>query len=300
MPHPGPRRARELWLLLEPIHAVTYFSPEPLAALKHAGYRGFWMGYFAGRAAPLGPVSAELVHALFYNFAFEHVSRALPDAWAFAPPGAALEAREAGSVAALTRHLGDLAQAPAVARAAEIASAAASSAPMEGRPLFAANRTIPEPEKPLARLWHAATLLREHRGDAHVAALVAAGISGRESHVLHALHSGTSEEVYVTARNLGAEEWRSILDRLQERGLVAGSGGLTESGAATKQTIEDRTDALAWTAFDHLGEARVDELLGALRPITAAVVAAGEIPTHSPMGLDLTDSAAARAPAPSG
>ncbi|MFQ6231024.1 helix-turn-helix domain-containing protein, partial [Nocardia sp. NPDC002869] len=63
-----PAFARQAWRLLEPLHAVTYFSPEPLQALKAAGYRGFWMGYFAGRAAPLGAAGPEVVHALFYNF----------------------------------------------------------------------------------------------------------------------------------------------------------------------------------------------------------------------------------------
>src|SRR5688500_14287432 len=116
MAHPRAETARDLWRLLEPIHAVTYFSPEPLAALREVGYRGFWMGYFAGRAAPLGAASAELVHTVFYNFTFDHVARALPDAWAFAPPEAALDARSTGSVAALRRHLGDLAGSPATAR----------------------------------------------------------------------------------------------------------------------------------------------------------------------------------------
>src|SRR5688572_13107063 len=128
MTHRGAPTARYLWRLLEPIHAVTYFCPEPLAALKEAGYRGFWMGYFAGRAAPLGAASAEVVHALFYNFAFDHVARALPDAWTFAPPEAALEARERGSVAALRRHLGGASTSPEVARAALLAGKAAASA----------------------------------------------------------------------------------------------------------------------------------------------------------------------------
>ena len=69
---------REAWRLLEPIHAVVYFSPEPLGALRAAGYRGYWMGYFAGRAAPLGAVGPDVVHALFYNFSRERVAKALP------------------------------------------------------------------------------------------------------------------------------------------------------------------------------------------------------------------------------
>lgn len=290
MTNTGAAVARELWRLLEPIHAVTYFAPEPLAELKRAGYRGFWMGYFAGRAAPLGRPPAQLVHALFYNFAFEHVARALPDAWDFAPPDAALTARLDGSVAALRRQLGDLAEAPEVRRAAELAGRAAAGAPLPGRPLFAANRALPLPGDPLASLWHAATLLREHRGDGHVAALTAAGIGGRESHVFHALATGTSARAYAAARHLDDQEWTAIISSLSERGLVDGAGALSEAGRRTKKAIEEVTDELAWMAYQGLTIGELQELLQALRPIAAAVVASGDIPVKSPMGLDLAES----------
>ena len=116
------RRVPGLWRRLEPVHAVTYFAPEPIGALADAGYRGFWMGYFAGRASPLGAVGPEVVTALFYNFAPSRVARALPAAWDFAPPEAALAARRDGSVAALRRALGDAAAGPDVATAAELAA----------------------------------------------------------------------------------------------------------------------------------------------------------------------------------
>lgn len=281
--------ARELWKLLEPIHAVTYFSPEPLSALKQAGYRGFWMGYFAGRAAPLGAASAQLVQALFHNFAPDHVARALPDAWSFAPPEAALDARLQGSAATLRRVLGERAEAPGVARAAELSMRAAVDAPMEGRALYAANRALPVPEDPLERLWHAATLLREHRGDGHVAALTVAGIGGREAHVLHALATGTPTEVYAAARNLGPEEWNAILEDFRARGLVDDDGTLSRAGRALKTSVEQQTDDLAAPALESLTDAELAELMAALRPVAAAIVAAGEIPAKSPMGLDLAE-----------
>lgn len=283
-------RARELWRLLEPIHAVTYFSPEPLARLEAAGYRGFWMGYFAGRAAPLGAVPADLVHALFYNFTFDHVVRAIPDAWQFAPPAAAIRAREEGSVAALRRHLGAAVNSPGIERAAELAARSARQAPLAGRPLFAANHALPEPDEPLALLWHAATLLREHRGDGHVAVLTAAGIGGREAHVLHALATGTPAPVYANARHFDEQEWTAVLAGLTERGLALPDGTLAEAGREAKHAIEERTDELAADGFLGLDDGEGDELVDALRPITAAVVRAGEIPRQSPMGLDLDES----------
>ncbi len=284
--------ARRLWSLLEPIHAVTYFSPEPLAALKEAGYRGFWMGYFAGRAAPLGRASAELVHAVCYNFAFEHVARAIPSAWDFAAPDRALSARLSGSVAALQRLLAGVVGSM-IATAADLAARAAATAPLEGRPLFAANRSLPEPERPLERLWHAATLLREHRGDGHVAALVAAGIGGRQAHVLHALATGTPVEVYARARTFEPAEWTSIVAELRERGLVDGDGTLTAAGRQAKDEVEELTDELAESACRALSPTEVDDLIRALLPITTAVVSGLEIPTQSPMGLNLNEAVSA-------
>ncbi|GGU38063.1 SCO6745 family protein [Nocardioides albus] len=285
--------ARRLWKLLEPIHAVGYFSPEPIALLKEAGYRGYWMGYFAARSAPLGVVPAEVVHAVFYNFAFSHVSRAIPDAWGFAPPEVAHAARRSGAVAALRRQLGPLADSDDLARAADLASRAAQAASLEGRPLYAALRSFPVADDPLTLLWDAATLLREHRGDGHVASLLTAGIGGRESHVFHALATGISPSVYATSRNIHESEWDSLVSGLRARGLVTDSGdSLTDLGRETKVGIESRTDALAAAAYAALDPAEVDDLIEQLRPLTKSVLASGEIPSQSPMGLNLDDTTA--------
>ncbi|MGQ4380235.1 MarR family transcriptional regulator [Streptomyces sp. SAS_267] len=281
--------ARDLWRLLEPIHAVVYFAPEPLEEFKAVGYRGFWMGYFAGRAAPLGHVGADVVHALFYNFAYERVSRAVPAAWDFAPPDEALTARVRGSVRALSRALGPEADSAEVARAAELATRAARSAPFEGRALFAANRSLPVPQEPLAQLWQAATLLREHRGDGHVAALTAAGIAGRESHVLHATASGIPRDVYTPARDFDEAEWTSRRDTLRQRGLIE-DGRLSRRGQRLKVQIEERTDQLAATAYAALTISETDELTRLLRPLTHAVVREGDIPLDNAMGLNLRES----------
>ena len=290
LPHRLPERARELWTLLEPIHAVTYFAPEPLTALKEAGCRGYWMGYFAQRAAPLGPAGPEVVQALFYNFGYQRVSRALPDAWELCPPAAALDARLQGSVAALQRCWAERVSASDVARAAELASRVALAQPVEGRPLYAANRALPEPTDPVALLWHAATLVREHRGDGHVAALMAAGIGGRESHVWHALSVGLPVDTYVVARDFTDQEWAEHLDALAARGLAA-DGALTDEGRRRKQEVEDRTDALAAPGLGALTDAELDQLAGLLRPLARAVVQGGDLPLDSPMGLNLRDLA---------
>jgi hypothetical protein len=276
--------ARRLWSRLEPVHVVTYFSPEARAALSDAGYKGFWMGYFAGRAAPLGPVGAEIVLATFYNFSISHVSRAIPDAWTFAAPRAALEARQRGASAALQRAFAGEDLAEEVETAAALARAAAESAPMEGRALFAANQALPWPEGPTAALWHACTLLREHRGDGHVAALAAAGIGGREANVLQAAAGLVPRDVFAVARHYDDAEWDSVSARLIDRGLVGPDGKLTAGGKEVKDDVEDRTDRLALAAYDSLDDDKLLRLLDALAPLARAVIATGDIPEVTPVG----------------
>jgi hypothetical protein len=267
--------ARRLYRLVEPIHLVTYFSEEPTEALMALGHRNYWDGYFAGRAAPLGQVPAEVVHAIFYNFAVREVSRHIPRVWATATPEEALAARQRGSVAALRRILGDLAYTPALARAAELATKAATGAPPEGRALYAALRALPVPEEPVARLWHAATLLREHRGDGHIAALVVEGIGGTESHVLHGLSEGIPAEKFGRVHHLPAERLAVVVDGMRARGLIDTSGWLTDAGRDTKQRIESLTDDLAEPAYDRLTLSELGHLIADLKPISAALDAAG-------------------------
>lgn len=200
--NPMESTARRLHWLVEPIHVVTYFADEPTDALMALGHRNYWDGYFAGRAAPLGGVPAEVVHAIFYNFADGEVARHIPRVWDTATPEAALAARQQGSVAALRRILGDLADSPGLARAADLVTRAATSAPTEGRILYAGLRALPVPVEPVARLRRAATMLREHRGDGHIAALVGAGIGGTEAYVLHALSEDIPAEKFGRVHHL--------------------------------------------------------------------------------------------------
>jgi hypothetical protein len=276
-----PGLARQLWRRIEVIHAVTYFSPEPLNALRDAGYKGFWMGYFAGRAAPFGEASADIVMATFYNFAESRVRKAVPDAWSFAPPSAALDARLVGSVAAIRRAIGDA----DVADVAALARRAAESAPVDGRALFAANAGLAWPDEPLAVLWHALTLLREHRGDGHVAALVAAGIAGREAHVLHhPAPVGPPPAIMVVGRDFDDAEWTATVASVAERGLITEQGELTEAGRVVKQDIEDRTDRAALSAYAVLSDDEMQELIDGLTPIAKAVIATGDFPPVTPIG----------------
>jgi hypothetical protein len=196
--------------------------------------------------------------------------------WDTATPEAALAARQQGSVAALRRILGDLADSPGLARAADLATKAATGAPTEGRTMYAGLRALPVPEDPVARLWHAATLLREHRGDGHVAALVSGGIGGTEAHVLHALTEGIHPaETFGRIHHLPAARLAAVMGGLRARGLVDASGRLTDAGVETKQRIEALTDDLAAPTYDSLEPSELDQLVASLEPLTAALDAAG-------------------------
>src|SRR3984957_4359610 len=267
--------ARRLYRLVEPVHLVTYFADEPTDALLALGLRNYWDGYFAGRAAPLGRVPAGVIHAVFYNFADGEAARHIPRVWDIVTPEAALAAREQGCVAALRRILGPLAGTPGLPPAADLAAKAATSAPTEGRILYAALRGLPLPQEPVARLWHAATLLREHRGDGHIAALVAAGIGGTEAHVLHALSESIPAEKFGRVHHLPADRLTRVVDGMRARGLIDASGWLSDAGWKTKEGIGTGTDELAAPPYASLEPSELDQLIADLEPITAALDAAG-------------------------
>ena len=272
---PAESLGRRMFRLVEPIGVVTYQAAEPTETLMALGLRNAWDAYFAGRAAALGRVPAEVVHALFYNFAEGEAARHIPRVWEMTTPEAALAARQQGSVVALRRILGDLAGGPGLTRAADLATRAATDAPMEGRPMYAALRRLPVPEEPVARLWHAATLLREHRGDGHVAALVGAGIGGTACHVLHALSEGMPAERFGRIHHLPSARLAAVIEGMRSRGLVDDSGRLSDLGRTTKERIESLTDDLAAPAYAGLSPDELDRLIADLEPISAALDAVG-------------------------
>jgi hypothetical protein len=269
-----------MWTLFEPVHAVTYSAPEPLAAYQDAGLRGFWRGYFAGRAAPLGVTGAAVVTASFYNFAPSFVARAIPGVWDLISPEAALQVRVDGAVAALRRLLAG--QEERVAAAADLLWEAASDLDCAGRVLAAANAALPVPGDSLARLWQAATLLREHRGDGHFAALTAADVDGCEADVLRCAMD-LRREVMQRARGWTDEQWTAAEGRLADRGWLAADGTLAAAGRAGHAAVEEATDHAASRPWTRLGPAATAKLAESLLPIAQACVTALSFP--SPLGL---------------
>jgi hypothetical protein len=280
----SPGTARRLWALAEPFHALTYFAQECRDSAEQVGLRGFWSGYFALRAAPLGAVGPEVVTALFHNFEPGFVRRRVPGIWDGTTPRAALAARLAGIDAAARRILGDDGIAsPEMVEAADLAAAAAAAVDLPGRAMAAANTGVPVPDEPHLRLWQSLTTLREHRGDGHVVALVQRDVDGVTAHILAAAAGRSDREWLMRARGWDDAAWDDAVARLVERRWME-EGELTAEGLAMVAAIEADTDRLALRPWQSLGDARCDRLAGLLTPIRQAVVAAGEWPTGNPIG----------------
>ena len=294
--------ARSMWTLFEPIHAVTYFTAEARSAYEQAGLRGFWRGYFAGRAAPLGvagAAGAAVVAASFFNFAPPFVARAIPGVWELITPEEALRVRLAGAAEGLGRLL--------AGREAEAAAAAGllwraiGELDFSGRVLAAANAALPVPPGEdaagssgssgssvsmaaagLGRLWQAATLLREHRGDGHFAALAAADIDGCEAVVLRCCLDLRREDMQPV-RGWTDEAWDGALSRLAARGWVDADGALTSAGREAHAAVEDATDRAASRPWARLGPEATAEVAAVLTPLARACAAA--LPYPSPIGV---------------
>ena len=280
--------ARLAWQRVEPLHAVTYFAPETRAATDALGLKGGWMSYFGCRAAPLGPAPAAVVTAVFYGFHPAMVARAIPDAWRAASPEQLLETRLTAVDAAYRRLLGeegDGVGGSVVARAAELAAAAAGAVSTAGRPLAAANAALPPPAEPHLALWHATTVLREHRGDGHVTALVAAGVEPCQAQVLAAAAGRAPAEVLRQARKWSEQEWAEAAEGLAARGWLTATGELTTAGRTARLEIERHTDRLALGPYAALGPDRCDDLLTALHGLAGQVVAGGGVPWPNPIGV---------------
>lgn len=287
--------ARSLWLVTEPLHAVCYFDEECRGLGKALGLKGFWMGYFASRTAPLGAVEPAAATAVLGVFAPGMVARALPAAWSLAGPAHVLEERGSRAARAL-RRIG-----PELERgAAELLpplQKIVDDAPAVARPLFAANRALCDHADPVERLWQLVTALREFRGDAHLAVLADEGLDGCEALVLAAASGRVPEDTIRQDRGWTEEEWAAAEERLRSRGLVDARGGATEHGLRERERIEHATDRLAGRLLHALPDAETAALLHALEPVVRRILAADVLPFPNPIGLPHLDEPV---PAPTG
>jgi hypothetical protein len=285
IPMTNPDLARRLWQLIEPVHAVLYYAPEVTSAARDLGYDvgTRWPSYFALRGAPLGAAGPRTVGSAFYSFSPAMVARHVPAAWQVATPTAVLDARTRAVDAALRALLDTHVTTADLSEAAALARRAAEGATTAGRPLAAANADLPWPDEPHLILWQAATILREQRGDGHVAALLSGGLDPIESLVSFAAVGAAPVPVFAS-RGWSDDEWSAAVERLRTRGLVDAEGRATDAGRALREAVELTTDRLAAPAWAALGP-DVGRFAALTGPITERIVASGLLPAQSTLGI---------------
>jgi hypothetical protein len=273
-----PGMARRCFRKAEPIHGMIYFTPYGQECYAQAGITNQRMTYFASRAAAMGAVPAETVIATFFNFNPELVRRAIPAAWDVTTPARVLTARLDAVDRSLRKAWGEDVDSAAVREAADLARLAAERAASrpQGRPLFAAHAALPWPAEPHLVLWHAQTLLREFRGDGHVALLLTAGLDGLGALITHAATGTIAADALRTSRAWSEQDWAAGQDRARAQGWLDDGPGLNLSaeGQRRRRSIEDRTDELAVYAYEAIGADGCDRLAELAGPLSAAVVAA--------------------------
>ena len=286
--------ARRMWHRLEPIHALFWYAPQVFAEAAELGYdvQTRWPSYFAWRLAPLGASGSRLAASACYSFSPDMVAAYVPAAWAVASPAQVLAARERAVDQMFRALYGDLIDSPGLADAAALAREAALAAGTAGRPLAAANADLPWPGEPHLVLWHAINVLREQRGDGHIAALQAAGLDPCEALVSFAAIGAGPEEVFAS-RGWTAAEWSAARDRLIARGWLDAAGNATERGRDGRDEVEWRTDRMADAPWVALGPDRAERLAELTGPLLGAAVGSGLLPRESTLGI-----ATVAAPAP--
>ncbi|GAA2424053.1 hypothetical protein GCM10010433_25010 [Streptomyces pulveraceus] len=275
-----PRAGRRCHNAVNPLHSTIYFSPDLGKELGELGVEDSNAVYFATRSAAMGAVGPGTVTAAFYNFNHDHVARHLPAVWSVASPQAVLDARLRAVDTTLRRLLGEEAIAsPELAEAAGLALRAAEGCTRHARPLYAAHADLPVPEEPHLAYWHAGALLREHRGDGHIAALLTAGLDPLEALVSHtATGKGMSPRWILSTRGWGGDDWDAACERLRGRGLLDAEGELTEAGIALRTELEEATDRLDAAPYEHLGAAGVERLTELTRGFLFTAASAGAFP----------------------
>ncbi|SEO75027.1 SCO6745 family protein [Trujillonella endophytica] len=278
VPAVDPRLANRAHGAVEPLHNHLYFAPEQEEHLTAVGIRPGRMCYFAARSAPMGAVGPGVVTATFSNFSPAIVARHIPRAWTLAAPEQVVGARLAAARASLTRLLGEAATGPEIEELAGLLREACSALTPEGRPLYAGHADQPWPEEPLLQVWHGATLLREHRGDGHVAVLVRHGLSGLEALQSHVATGRAFTPAFAQAlRGWTDEEWAAGAERLAERGLVV-DGELTDAGLALRAELEAETVVLALEPWTHLGPEGTARVVELGKPLSARLAGGGAYP----------------------
>ena len=276
------KTARALRNVTEPIAAGVYFAPEAQTEYRALDL-DYFESYFCSRSACLGAAPWSVVCAAFAAFKPAAVKSAVTAGWSKSTPKALLRARELGATGQLERLLGDIASETDVARATEILYRMTDGVDPSGRALYAGLSILDRPTTPFGALWRAADLVREHRGDGHIAAWIP-HVDSTEITVMTELAWGIPPRSYVYTRGWNEEEVDAACERLRARGIIA-DGALTAEGTELRDHIERTTDLATRAVVDRLGDDAA-ELIALLDPWADAIVVGGGYPA-SPKNLQV-------------
>ncbi|WP_099024372.1 SCO6745 family protein [Mycolicibacterium palauense] len=273
---------RRLWRAYEPVHAISYFHPRFAAVMAETGLTGWWNGYFAGRAAPLGPTPPQVVTALFYGFAPAMVARAIPKIWTRIAPETAVQARLTAAESVLSEQA-CAGSAEDLRRVTDNLERVVDALAFDGRALAGAWQSVQRPSSLLGRLWLATTILREHRGDGHVIAATASGLTGLEAAITHIAAGQVNRDVLQPSRGWSDEQWEAARCALGERGVLADDDTLTSRGTSLRDRVEDITDQLASATVHALDDAAWT--IDILTRLARTLVDRGAVPIPNPIGV---------------
>lgn len=265
------------WRSVETLNNFVYLVPEAGKHYASVGLKGSWMGYFASRSAPLGAASPELVIATFHGFAPHLVHRALPDAWSNASPADVHRAR----LELATGILGRAVTGEQVASLADSLGSIVEGLELAGKPLAAAHASLDAPADDLGRFWLADAVVRELRGDCHVAVLVTQGLGGVDANVLN-VAAGRTFPQQQAMRGWSDEEWAAGHDRLRERGWLDTDGVITPLGTDARNELEDATDRACVGAMSAAAMATATEITDDLRDVARALRASLKVQPAAP------------------
>jgi len=273
-------QSRSFWRAVEAIHDVVYFAADVSERYGAIGLKGYWMGYTASRSAALGTPSPTLVTALFHGFAPAIVERALPDAWRLASRDDVLATR----LELARETLAPALEGADTARIARELGRVTDGLDYAGKPLAAAHRDLTVPDDDIGRIWHFATVVREYRGDCHVAVLTAAGLDGAAANAL-SVAAGLVPPEQRTVRGWSEDEWSAAVGRLGTRGWVDPAGALTDTGRSARAQIEDTTDRVCAAGFDQESTGRAITIEDAIVAVAHRIGGAGAVPYPNPTGV---------------
>lgn len=271
---------RALCRSLERIHAPAYYAAGVRRAWKEVGLKGYWMGYFGSRAAPMGAVAAATVEATFPSFASHRIRRAIPDAWGFAAPDDILAARDAAMARVLAEAWDELDVEAVAGECRELAEGIDVPGARSSRPLYAANAAREWSDDPHLVVFHASTMVREYRGDTHMALLVVSGLDGIEANVLAGAGESYDRDWVRESRGWSDPDWEGAVERLVERGWITSDEEFTVGGRAWRDELENRTDELVAPMVERFGDDRAVELTSLLEPLVEATL--GLLPDTAP------------------